>query len=118
MAIAQLLNVPNQMLDGIDLCLECHSMCERTSVHCLDMGGEHASGDHQTALRDCAQICATSADFMIRQSPIHKFTCRVCAEACRRCEAECRRISGGDSIMERCADTCKRCAESCERMAA
>lgn len=117
MAIAQLLDVRSELQDCIDLCLECHAMCERTAGHCLAMGGEHASREHQTTMRDCAEICATSADFMIRESPMHAFTCRACAEACRRCEADCRRLSGGDSMMERCADTCRRCAESCERMA-
>ena len=32
------------------------------------MGGEHASRSHITTLSDCAQICATSAAFMMRGS--------------------------------------------------
>jgi hypothetical protein len=47
-------------------CLDCHSLCVETAAHCLTMGGEHAGPKHQRLLHDCAQICQTSADFMLR----------------------------------------------------
>ncbi len=117
MAIAQYLNTSQEMRECIDNCLQCHAICECTSAHCLRMGGDHASVEHQTTLRDCAQICAVSADFMIRESPIHTATCAACATACERCEMECRHMANGDEMMLRCADACHRCAESCRRMA-
>lgn len=107
-----------EMRECIANCSDCHNICLETAVHCLAMGGEHAAPYHQTVLLDCAQICATSADFMLRGSDLHARTCGVCAEACERCAAECERLADGDATMRRCAETCRRCAESCRRMAA
>jgi hypothetical protein len=65
---------------------------------------------------DCAEICETSANFMIRGSELHHLTCGACAEVCDRCAEDCERM-GDDETMRRCAETCRRCAESCHRMA-
>ncbi len=98
-------------------CHECQDACLRTSVHCLDMGGPHASREHQTILMDCAAICGVSHNFLHRQSSLHVHTCRACAEVCRACAADCDRIGDGDRTMQECAQACRRCAESCEHMA-
>lgn len=111
-------SMTSEMQECINNCLECHRICVATAGHCLDMGGKHASREHQTTLLDCAQICATSADFMLRQSPMHGMVCATCAEACRRCADACERMAGGDQTMQQCAEVCRRCAESCKRMAA
>ncbi len=102
----------------IQECLSCHSICTTTVNHCLGMGGEHASAQHITTLLDCAESCQTSANFMLRHSPLHARTCGVCAEACARCAEECERMAGGDAHMLACAEACRRCAESCRQMAA
>lgn len=117
MAISDSLDVSGEMRRCIEDCLECHAFCERTAAHCLQMEGEHASREHQTALRDCAQICALSADFMIRESPIHAHTCAACAVACERCAGECERMAHGDAMMNFCSEVCRRCAASCRHMA-
>lgn len=106
-----------EMQECINNCLECHRICLATAGHCLDMGGKHASREHQTTLHDCAQICGTSADFMLRSSPTHGMVCATCAEACRGCAEACERLAEGDEMMQRCAEVCRRCQESCERMA-
>lgn len=116
MTIAALQDLSADMQRCIDNCLACHATCERTSAHCLRMGGEHASKDHQTTMRDCAQLCATCADFMIRESAIHMHVCGACAVACEHCEEECRRLANGDEMMLACADTCAKCAETCRMM--
>lgn len=105
-----------EMQQCVDQCLACYSVCEQTIEHCLETGGRHAEARHIRTLRDCAEICRTSADFMIRSSTFHARTCAVCAEICRACERECRQM-GDDQMMQQCADACRRCAESCERMA-
>ena len=104
------------MRECIQNCSECHDICVETATHCLSLGGRHAGLEHQTLLRDCAQICATSADFMLRGSAQHRETCRVCAEVCDRCAASCEQM-GDDAMMKRCAAACRKCAESCGRMA-
>ena len=107
-----------EMQECIDNCLNCHAICVQTAAHCLEMGGKHAAPEHIRLLQDCAQICATSADFMLRGSDLHRRTCGVCAEACRACAEDCERMAGNDELMRRCAEICRKCADSCERMAA
>lgn len=101
----------------IQECLSCHVICTSTAIHCLGMGGEHASPQHITTLLDCAEACQTSANFMLRNSPIHARTCGVCAETCERCATECEQMADGDQQMLQCAEQCRRCAESCRQMA-
>jgi hypothetical protein len=105
------------MQECIDNCTRCHAVCVATTIHCLQQGGKHAEASHIRLLVDCAQICATSADFMLRGSDLHGRTCGVCAEVCARCAEECGRMAADDEVMQRCADECRRCAESCRRMA-
>ncbi len=99
-------------------CGECQDECERTIQHCLEMGGPHAAADHIRLMMDCAQICATSHDFMTRRSDLHGHTCAACAAVCEACAADCERLAGGDEAMKRCAETCRRCAEMCRKMSA
>jgi hypothetical protein len=109
-----------EMRQCIENCTTCHQVCLRTIQHCLGMGGKHVEPKHIRTMADCVQICAVSADFMLRGSDLHPRTCGVCAEACQRCADDCDRVGAGgsDTQMKQCADTCRRCAESCRRMAA
>lgn len=106
-----------EMEGCIEACAECHHVCVETVTHCLEQGGAHAAAAHVRVLLDCAEICQTSADFMLRGSEFHARVCGVCADVCERCAADCARF-GDDQEMQRCADVCRRCAESCRRMAA
>ena len=56
-------------------------------------------------LLDCAEMCQTSANFMLRGSPYHVITCGACAELCRACEEACRGVTG-DEQLTHCADVC------------
>ena len=100
----------------IAACTSCHATCLEAVTHCLRMGGKHAEAGHIALLLDCAQICATSADFMIRQSAHHKAVCRACADVCRACAKSCEAMAD-DDMMKRCAEECRRCAQSCAEMA-
>jgi hypothetical protein len=106
-----------EMQQCIDNCQECHGVCLQTVMHCLEMGGEHAQPQHIRLMLDCAEICETSANFMLRNSPLHGRTCGLCAEICVQCAEDCERFKD-DEMMQQCAQVCRRCAESCERMAA
>lgn len=110
--------ISSEMRNCITNCSDCHNVCVETATHCLEMGGKHAEASHLRELLDCAQICATSAGFMLRGSDLHSQTCGVCADACERCAESCERIADGDELMQRCAEFCRLCAESCRRMAA
>ena len=104
------------MQSCIEDCTVCHRACLQAVQTCLRMGGRHAAAEHIALLLDCAQICATSADFMERGSAQHAITCGACAEICRGCAQSCRQLGGAE--MESCARACDTCAASCETMAA
>lgn len=107
-----------EMQQCIEECTRCHAICLQTVGHCLELGGKHADPAHIRLPLDCAEICQTSANFMLRGSDLHQRTCAVCAEVCRACADDCERLAGSDKMMQECAEQCRRCAESCERMAA
>ena len=104
------------MQSCIDDCLECHSICLETVTHCLQMGGKHAEPRHIRLLLDCAEICQTSANFMLRSSDLHGHTCGVCATVCTACAEDCERFRDDPQMMA-CAEMCRRCAASCQEMA-
>lgn len=103
------------MQQCIQNCLDCFRVCVETIEYCVKQGGHHTEPDHLRIMADCKDICLTSANFMMRQSDLHKKTCGVCAEVCQRCGDDCAKM-GDDATMKRCADTCHRCAESCRKM--
>jgi hypothetical protein len=107
-----------EMQQCIDECTRCHNICLATVSHCLELGGKHADPAHIGLLLDCAEICQTSANFMLRGSDHHQLTCRICADICRACAESCERLGSRDEPMLHCAEECRRCQESCERMAA
>ena len=109
-------NLNEDLQRCITLCRECHDVCLHTVPHCLGKGGRHAAAAHVVLLLDCAEICETSANFMVRGSRLHTATCGACAEVCDRCAEDCERL-GDDEVMRHCARTCRRCAESCHQMA-
>jgi hypothetical protein len=100
---------------SIDTCQSCHAACLGEAMnHCLEAGGEHVEPSHFRIMMDCAQICATTADFMLRGSAHHTHLCRECADICEACATSCETVGG----MQGCIDACRRCAESCRKMAA
>lgn len=99
----------------IDNCTRCHAICLETINHCLSMGGKHAEPQHIALMATCADICATSADTMLRGASVHAVTCGACAEICRQCAQSCEGM-GEDAEMKRCAEMCRRCADSCQAM--
>jgi hypothetical protein len=82
------------------------------------MGGKHAAAEHIRQLLDCADICATSANFMLRSSPEHVRACALCAELCRTCADSCEKLEGDDPTLRECVEICRRCVQSCDEMAA
>ena len=104
------------MQECIDRCQSSEQICLESVQHCLKQGGKHAEADHIGMLFACAEICSTSARFMLLGSEHHTSTCGVCAEVCEACAVECDGFSD-DEMMQQCADACRRCAESCREMA-
>jgi hypothetical protein len=59
----------SEMQQCIDECTRCHNVCLATVSHFLELGGKHADPAHIGLLLDCAEICQTSANFMLRGAP-------------------------------------------------
>src|SRR5262245_43951982 len=76
---------PMDMRKCILTCLECHRICIETMAHGLARGGPYVDNRLIQTLSDCADICHTSASFMMRHSDMHVRTCGVCADVCDRC---------------------------------
>lgn len=106
----------SEMQRCIQECQNCHSACLEAVQYCVQKGGPHADAMHIRSLLDCAEICQTSANYMLRNSPLHTQTCAVRAEVCERCAQSCEQFAD-DAMMRHCAETCRRCAESCHSMA-
>lgn len=96
-------------------CDSCHDLCVETVSYCLSMAGRHAEPAHVTLMLDCAEICQTAADFMLRASPLYSAVCAVCADVCEACARSCAALDGAE--MAACADACRRCAAVCRAMA-
>lgn len=98
---------------SIDECLRCHKACLSEAMnHCLEAGG--AEGEPLLRLlMSCAEVCQTSANFALMNSPFHGALCGVCAQVCEACAKSCDEVEG----MAHCAATCRKCAQSCSEMA-
>jgi len=106
-----------ELLDCIQSCKDCHDICVDTAAYCLKMGGHHAAAKHMRLLLDCAQVCTTSEDYMLRDSAFYAQLCGVCADVCDGCAAACDRFSG-DQQMEECVSACENCADACRALTA
>ena len=95
--------------------LDCYRNCTETTLRCLSLGGKHAKPEHINLLIDCARMCNTNADFMLRNSTYYPQTCGITADICDECADDCDRFD--DDFMKECASVCRRCAESCREMA-
>lgn len=102
------------MQECIDACLACHQSCLQMAMnHCLQAGGQHTEPEHFKLMINCAEICQTSANFMLSGSAHHAVICNACAQICEACADSCEQI--GD--MDACVQACRRCADSCNQMA-
>lgn len=102
----------------IDSCVASHRMCLETARYCTEQGSAaHIEATHIALLLDCAELCQTTANSMLRRSPQHALLCDACARMCDACAHDCAKIAG-DARMQACAQTCRNCAASCEDMAA
>ena len=106
----------NQIDQCLDNCQDAYRKCSETIIHCMQMGGQHVNETHLRRLLDCAEICRTTADFLIRSDRYHT-VCGVCAEFCLACAESCEQFENND-LMKACAEACRRCAESCQMMVA
>ncbi|HLU76485.1 MAG TPA: four-helix bundle copper-binding protein [Burkholderiales bacterium] len=107
-------HTPAALQACIDLCLDCYRSClAEATGHCLEKGGRHADADHISLMLGCAQLCRTTAEFMLMQTKLHYKVCGACAEICEACAVSCEQLED----MEHCVEICRRCADECRRIA-
>jgi hypothetical protein len=95
-------------------CLECYSLCRQEAMsQSPEAGGRQAHPEHFRLMHDCAEICRTSADFMLSSSSFHRKVCALCSDICEACARSCEALGG----MEVCARACRGCAQSCGQLA-
>ena len=100
-----------------DMCARSQRMCLETARYCLERAGSRPDfAALAVLLSDCAEICQTTADSLVRRSALHSILCDACARACVACALECAKLPQ-DEQLRRCAATCRECATSCEGMA-
>jgi aspartokinase-like uncharacterized kinase len=99
----------SQMDDCIQDCLNSHAVCLNTAMDVLPKGSTFA--DPVRIMLDCSELCATTAHFMIRNSPLYGYVCQACAEVCTHCAEICDEIGEND-----CANACRASATSCQQM--
>ncbi|QJU58258.1 four-helix bundle copper-binding protein [Sphingomonas sp. AP4-R1] len=104
------------LAECVDECVASHRMCLETAAYVTRRGGALAIAPLIAMLTDCAELCQTTANSMLRESALHRIICGACAEACERCAQECL-ARGKDEQIERCSATCRRCAAGCRMMA-
>ncbi len=110
-----MLQLSDDLQRCIAICNECHDTClSEATRHCLEAGGRHVEPAHMRLMIACAEMCRTSAHFMLTGTDLHRRTCAVCAEVCEACADSCAEVGE----MDRCVEVCRRCAEHCRKMAA
>ena len=132
------LDAKSMLQECIENCTRCHTVCVETFNYSLWLGGRYNESVHLRLLLDCAEICQTSANFMLRGSDLHREVCRACAVICENCAKDCERYTvpgegagapmsrhsgpsgvskeDGDSQLKYCAEVCRQCAQSCREM--
>ncbi|MEF2965111.1 four-helix bundle copper-binding protein [Paenibacillus sp. M1] len=100
--------------ETIEACLECMNACNYCYVSSLK--------EYELAMlrecirfdRECADICAFTAEALSRNTPFAAEICELCAKACDACAEECEKHE--HDHCKDCAAACRRCAEICRKM--
>lgn len=91
---------------------ECYRTCMTGfAVHCTRVGGHHMAREHLRRMLSCIDLCALTADFLLRHSPHTQELCLLCAEVCQQCATSCQALDNPD--MHHCARSCEVAAQAC-----
>lgn len=104
----------------IDTLIMCSEACTACADACLS---EDMVGSLTTCIRlnlDCADICATTARVLSRQTgfdaTIARMQLEACAAVCMACAAECAMHAGMHEHCRVCAEACSRCERACREL--
>lgn len=103
-----------EMRACIDRGEACHDVCQEVMIVASE-SADPAQTAIITTLLDCAEMCQTAKNLMLRASALHLTACRACGEAAERCAEACETLASQDYAA--CARECRRCAQACAEMA-
>jgi hypothetical protein len=111
-----------EALTCIRQCQDTHAICLQTLRYDLNANyhgnsGRMVESGHMRLLLDCADMCQTHADMLLRTSSFANRAGELCAEVCQACAEDCERF-GEDRQSQDCATACRQAAASCRRMLA
>ncbi|MBA4793404.1 MAG: four-helix bundle copper-binding protein [Phenylobacterium sp.] len=104
------------MDDCVALCIASHRSCLTSARHVMGQPQLRAPAQLVALLQDCAELCQTTANSMLRGAPTHTLLCRACADLCEACAQACDAFKN-DAVLTRCAATCRECGAACRHMA-
>jgi hypothetical protein len=111
-----------QLASTIDTLIMCSEACTSCADACLS---EDMVAGLTMCIRldlDCADICATTARVLTRQTSfdvaIARAQLEACATACMACAAECVTHAGMHEHCRICAEACRRCERACRELLA
>lgn len=106
-----------KLTECIEACLGCAQACTACADACL---AEDMVAELRTCIRtdlDCADLCATTARVLSRQTGFDAGPVRAlleaCRTACRTCGDECAGHAEMHEHCRVCAEACRRCEQAC-----
>ena len=108
---------PSRLGEALDALAACTQACTACADACLS---ERTVAELTRCVRldlDCADICATTARVLTRQTGFDKEIARTmleaCVVACRACGDECARHASAHEHCRICAEVCRSCETAC-----
>lgn len=108
----------SHFMDCAKACDDCARMCNMCAAHCTKMVAD-GKKEHLATVRtcvDCASICKSASEIVIKSGPFSDLICTACADACKRCGDACEKHAEHDPIMKQCASECRKCENACRTM--
>jgi hypothetical protein len=88
----------------------CHAAClQFATFDCLEGGILQVEANRIRLMLDCAEICQTAANFLIRDSDHYLRVCREAAVICEDLSSVCCKIT----TMKRVLVACNNCVSAC-----
>lgn len=104
----------------IEACFDCSQTCTSCADACLSEDGVNEMRKCIRLDLDCADICATTARVLTRQTeydaPTSKAQLESCRAICVACAEECERHADMHGHCKLCAEACRGCAEACDAL--
>ncbi len=104
----------------IDSLVACAQACTACADACL---AEESVAELRRCIRtneDCADICATTARVLSRQTAydadVTRALVQACVQACRICGDECASHADHHEHCRICAEACRACEEACREL--